>query len=39
VKNKCRLEASIVERYILEEVIEFCSEYMSKAKSIGVPEK
>jgi len=39
VKNQCRLEASIIERYISEESIEFCSEYLSKAKSIGVPEK
>ncbi|XP_068497787.1 uncharacterized protein [Phaseolus vulgaris] len=39
VKNQCRPEASIIERYISEESIEFCSEYMSKAKCIGVPEK
>jgi len=38
-KNQCRPEASIIERYILEESIEFCSEYLSKAKFIGVPEK
>ena len=31
--------ASIIERYISEEFIEFCSEYLSKSKSIGVPEK
>ena len=39
VKNQCRPEASIIERYILEESIEFCSEYLSKAKCIGVPKK
>nr|XP_004512662.1 uncharacterized protein LOC101489810 [Cicer arietinum] len=31
VKNPHRPEASIVERYIAEEAIEFCSDYMSKA--------
>ena len=39
VKNQCRPEASIIERYISEESIEFCFEYLSKAKSIGVLEK
>ena len=39
VKNQCRSEASIIERYISEEYIEFCSKYLSKAKCIGVPEK
>jgi len=39
VKNQCRPEASIIERYISKESIEFCSEYLSKAKSIEVPEK
>ena len=31
-------EAFIVERYIVEEVIEFCSEYMEKTKPVGVLE-
>ena len=39
VKNQCRLEPSIIERYISEECIEICSNYLSKAKSIGVLEK
>ena len=39
VKNQCRLEASIIERYISEESIKFCFEYLSKAKCIGVPKK
>ncbi|XP_073226306.1 uncharacterized protein [Cicer arietinum] len=37
VKNPHRPEASIVERYIAEEAIEFCSDYMSKAEAIGIP--
>ena len=35
-KNLYHPEASIVERCIAEEVIEFCSEYMEKAKLVGV---
>nr|XP_027193555.1 uncharacterized protein LOC101504995 [Cicer arietinum] len=38
VKNPHRPEASIVERYIAEEAIEFCSDYMSKAEAIGIPK-
>ena len=37
-KNLYRLEASIVERYIAEEAIEFFSEYIEKAKPVGLPE-
>ena len=37
-KNLHHFEASIVERYIAEEAIEFCSEYMEKEKLVGVPE-
>ena len=37
-QNLYRSEASIVERYIAEEAIEFCSEYLEKAKSVGLPE-
>ena len=37
-KNPHCLEASIVERYIAEEAIEFCSEYMEKKIPIGVPK-
>ena len=37
-KNLHHPEASIVERYIIEEAIEFCSEYIEKAKPIGLPE-
>ena len=38
VKNPYRPEASIVERYIVEEVIEFCTNYMSEVDAIGVPK-
>ena len=37
-KNLHRPEASILERHIAEEVIEFCSEYIEKAKHVGLPE-
>ncbi|RDX65205.1 hypothetical protein CR513_56154, partial [Mucuna pruriens] len=36
IKNPHRLEAYIVERCIVEEVIEFCICYMSAIKSVGV---
>jgi len=38
VKNQYRPKASIVERYIAEEAIEFCTEYISKIKAIRVPK-
>ena len=37
-KNLYHPEASIVERYNAKEVIEFCSEYLEKAKPVGLPE-
>jgi hypothetical protein len=37
-KNPHRPEASIVERYIAEEAIEFCSNYLSEVDTIGVPK-
>ena len=37
VKNRNRLEGCIVENYIAEESIEFCSKYMSNADPIGLP--
>jgi len=37
-KNLHRLEASIVERYIAEEAIGFCSEYIEKEKLVGILE-
>jgi len=37
-KNLHHPEASIVERYIVEEAIEFCLEYIKKAKPVGLPE-
>ena len=37
-KNLHRPKASTVERYIAEEAIEFCLEYIEKAKPVGLPE-
>lgn len=37
-KNHDSPEASIVELYIIEEAIEFCTNYLSEANSIGIPE-
>jgi hypothetical protein len=36
--NPHRPKALIVERYIAEEVIEFCSNYLSEGDTIGVPK-
>ena len=37
-KNQYRPEASIVERYVAEETIEFCSEYINTATLVGLPQ-
>ncbi|XP_040869857.1 uncharacterized protein [Glycine max] len=37
-KNQYRPEASIVERYVAEEAIEFCSAYVEDASPVGIPE-
>ncbi|XP_058776970.1 uncharacterized protein LOC131651323 [Vicia villosa] len=37
-KNPHRPEASIIERYIAEEAIEFCSNYLSEVNDVGVPK-
>ncbi|XP_040869866.1 uncharacterized protein [Glycine max] len=37
-KNLYRPEASFVERYIVEEAIEFCSKYIGKEKPVGLSE-
>ena len=37
-KNRYQPEASIIERYIVEEAIEFCSEYINIATPVGVPQ-
>ena len=39
VKNQYRPEASMIERYIAEESVDFCSDYIAKAKPIGVPQR
>ncbi|XP_031111755.1 uncharacterized protein LOC116015719 [Ipomoea triloba] len=36
VRNRYRPEASIVESYIVEEVTEFCTEYLAGVEAIGV---
>ena len=39
VKTQYCPEVSMIERYIAEESVEFCSYYMGKAKSIRVPQR
>src|ERR1044072_7468079 len=38
VKNRSRPEGCMVERYLVEEAIEFCAEYLSNVDSIGLPK-
>ena len=38
VKNRSRPEGYIVERYIVEEAVEFCTEFLSNVQSIGLPK-
>nr|XP_043619644.1 uncharacterized protein LOC122591440 [Erigeron canadensis] len=38
VRNRSRPEGSIVEGYVAEEVIDFCTDYLADAKSIGIPQ-
>ncbi|XP_057418249.1 uncharacterized protein LOC130712428 [Lotus japonicus] len=38
VKNRSRPEGCMVERYVVEEAIEFCTEYLSNVESIGLPK-
>ncbi|XP_019164337.1 PREDICTED: uncharacterized protein LOC109160505 [Ipomoea nil] len=37
VRNRYRLEGSIIEGYGAEEVIDFCTDYLANVESIGVP--
>ena len=37
MKNPRRPEASIIQRYVAEEAIEYCTNYLAGQKSIGVP--
>ena len=37
MQNPYRPEASIVERHIIKEAIEFCTMYMLEVDTIGVP--
>src|SRR4051812_24144266 len=36
VKNRSRPEGCIAERYVVEEAVEFCTEYFSNVQSIGL---
>ncbi|KAL5562732.1 hypothetical protein UlMin_032479 [Ulmus minor] len=38
VRNRHRPEGCIIECYIAEEAVEFCSEYLANARTIGVPK-
>ena len=38
VRNRNRPEGSIIECYIAEEAVEFCSEYLSNVEAIGLPK-
>ncbi|KAL5568473.1 hypothetical protein UlMin_025048 [Ulmus minor] len=38
VRNRHRPEGCIIECYIAEEAVEFCSEYLANAQTIGVPK-
>lgn len=38
VRNRYRSEGSIIEGYGAEEVIDFCTDYLSNVESIGVPK-
>ena len=38
IKNLHRPKTSIVERYITEEVIEFCSKYIEKENPVRLPD-
>ncbi|KAL5558570.1 hypothetical protein UlMin_034781 [Ulmus minor] len=38
VRNRHRPEGCIIECYIAEEAMEFCSEYLANARTIGVPK-
>ena len=37
-KNQYRPEASLVETYVAEESIEFCSQYIETVKFVGIPQ-
>ena len=36
VKNSCRPKAYTVERYIVEEAVKFCSNYLDEVEAIGL---
>ena len=39
VKNAYRPEASIVQKYVSEEAMEFCQNYLAKVRHIGLPKR
>ena len=39
VKNLNRPKASIVQKYVSEEVMEFCQNYLAKVRHIGLPKR
>ncbi|KAL5537494.1 hypothetical protein UlMin_045683 [Ulmus minor] len=38
VRNRHKPEGCIIECYIVEEAVEFCSEYLANARTIGIPK-
>ncbi|KAL5550667.1 hypothetical protein UlMin_000843 [Ulmus minor] len=38
VRNRSRPEGCIIECYVVEEAVEFCSEYLESAQTIGIPK-
>ena len=38
VRNRSRPEGCIIECYVAEEAVEFCSEYLESAQTIGIPK-
>ncbi|KAL5580207.1 hypothetical protein UlMin_012649 [Ulmus minor] len=38
VRNRSRAEGCIIECYVAEEAVEFCSEYLESAQTIGIPK-
>ena len=38
VRNRHRLQGCIMESYIVEEEVEFCTEYMVDCEAIGLPK-
>ena len=39
MKNAYRQEVSIVQKYVSEEAMEFCQNYLAKVRHIGLPKR